>query len=304
MTLIRTLIALLACLLPAASTEEIWLTGAHITAGDLAALIPQWQAIPASTPLAPSPLPGISRRVTRSQLLSWARTHGVDAMEATVPADLLVERKTRRLDQAEFLAIIHEAIGRKYAQTLEAVRFHPEGFIEPIVPAGPLKFDVAGALTLNQTRTTRLRWTEPGGRTGGANIRGRVEITADYLRAKSDIAAGAELRPSDIETVRGPLPGLAKTYISRVAEFSGMASRHQISSGDPIVREDLIPAIVVHRGDLVELRLTSGAVRLRTSARAEQDGSIGASVRCKNLQSNRLIEATVLSARVVEVNER
>jgi flagella basal body P-ring formation protein FlgA len=221
-----------------------------------------------------------------------------------LPASLLVERKTRRLDQAEFLAIIHQAISQKYDRPVEGVRFHPEGFVEPIVPAGPLAFHVAGALALNQNRTTRLRWTEPGGRTGGANIRGRVEVSGEYLRAKRDIEAGEELHSSDFEAAKGPLPGLAKTYLTDTAELAGMASRRQIAQGDSIVREDLVPATVIHRGDLVELRLRSGSVLLRTAARAEQDGSIGGSVRCKNLQSNRLIEATVLSARVVEVNER
>ena len=114
MTMTRTLIALFISLLTLSGADQIWLTSAQITAGDLAALIPQWQAIPASTPLAPAPLPGVSRRVTRSQLISWARVHGVEAVEATLPASLLVERKTRRLDQAEFLEIIHEAIRQKY----------------------------------------------------------------------------------------------------------------------------------------------------------------------------------------------
>ena len=237
-------------------------------------------------------------------MLSWARTHGVETVEGMLPASLLVERKTRRLDQAEFLAIIHQAISQKYDRPVEGVRFHPEGFVEPIVPAGPLAFHVAGALALNQNRTTRLRWTEPGGRTGGANIRGRVEVSGEYLRAKRDIEAGEELHSSDFEAAKGPLPGLAKTYLTDTAELAGMASRRQIAQGDSIVREDLVPATVIHRGDLVELRLRSGSVLLRTAARAEQDGSIGGSVRCKNLQSNRLIEATVLSARVVEVNER
>jgi len=304
MTMTRTLIALFICLLSVSGADQIWLTSAQITAGDLAALIPQWETIPASTPLSPAPLPGVSRRVTRSQLISWARVHGVEAVEGTLPASLLVERKTRRLNQAEFLAIIHQAISQKYDRPVEGVRFHPEGFVEPIVPAGPLAFHVAGALALNQNRTTRLRWTEPGGRTGGANIRGRVEVIGEYLRAKRDIEAGEELHSSDFEAANGPLPGLAKTYLTDTVELAGVASRRQISQGDPIVREDLVPATVIHRGDLVELRLRSGSVLLRTAARAEQDGSIGGSVRCKNLQSNRLIEATVLSARVVEVNER
>ena len=69
MTSLR-LFALLPATAPLLSADvRMRLSSGHLTAGDLATVIPEWGKIPASTALAPAPLPGVNRRVTRSQLI-------------------------------------------------------------------------------------------------------------------------------------------------------------------------------------------------------------------------------------------
>ena len=140
----RRVVLLLALACPSEAEVRISLTGGRITAGDLAAVMPRWSELEPSTQLGPAPLPGVYRRVSRGQLMAWARFHGLELEPEQVPEQLLLVREMRRLSSAECLEIIRRAVSRRYGRAVEDVRFTPEDFVQPLVPAGPLDFSAVG----------------------------------------------------------------------------------------------------------------------------------------------------------------
>ena len=74
-----------------------------------------------------------------------------------------------------------------------------------------------------------------------------------------------------------------------------------MKTGDTLEKRMLEQALLVKRGDLLELRYHSPAVVLRTAARAEESGASGEVIRCRNLQSGASVRARILDARQVEV---
>ena len=63
----------------------------------------------------------------------------------------------------------------------------------------------------------------------------------------------------------------------------------------------LLDTPLVRRGDLIELALRSKSIRLRVPARAEEAGSLGDRIACRNLESGRRVVATIVDQKRAEV---
>jgi flagella basal body P-ring formation protein FlgA len=63
----------------------------------------------------------------------------------------------------------------------------------------------------------------------------------------------------------------------------------------------LVKAQTVRRGDLIHLEVIAGAIRLQVPARAEQAGSIGDLIVCRNLDSGRRISAKLVTPKIAQV---
>jgi flagella basal body P-ring formation protein FlgA len=57
----------------------------------------------------------------------------------------------------------------------------------------------------------------------------------------------------------------------------------------------------IRRGDLIQLQLRAGGILLQTPGRAEQNGSVGDRITCRNLDSGRRVTATVVEPKLAEV---
>ena len=63
----------------------------------------------------------------------------------------------------------------------------------------------------------------------------------------------------------------------------------------------LLDTPLVQRGDLIELAWKSKSIRRRVPARAEEAGSLGDRITCRNLESGRRVVATIVDQKRAEV---
>ncbi len=160
---------------------------------------------------------------------------------------------------------------------------------------GPQRFD----LTIEGQQ-------EPAHVTMDANVR----IIAPVVVAVHALARGAVIREGDVELKQ--LAGT--TYPWSVEKISGAlhaveeAVGHElvrpISAGAAVPSDCLRPPLSVHRGEVVTVYAQSGAIRIRTNARAHDEGSVGDLVAVESLLNRSTYYARVSGIREVEVYAR
>ena len=286
----------------AASIVRLALEHDRLTAGDLARVIPEWKAAPAHELLGFAPLPGIDRRVPKGQLLGWGKRLGLDLQPASLPDVVLVSRRMRPLTEAEAKTALAAAIAQRHGLDIAQVRVKLHDFEASPVPTGVLRFEANIPLTqLNEPRPVPLRWKDGSGRSATIWLRATVVAMGPYAVASESLPAGTTLQPEDFVFQTGPLPGDPKRYIATPQQVMGMTLKHPLKEGEPLLRSSLARHRTVRRGDLLELQLKSRAIQLRVPGRAEQSGSVGETIACRNLETGQRISAVIVDSKHAEV---
>ena len=300
-----TAILALACTPAFASPSEavrIEVASDRIHAGDLAAAMPQMREAAAGAVVGLAPLPGIERRVSRGELLRWARELGIEVDAGSLPEAVVVSRKMRRLTGEQVREMVVQSIVERYHVAPEQVDVELHSFSEPLMPDEPLDFELATALNrLGRPMTLTLRWTNTQGRSGNVSFRATARVRGVHAVAREEMQARTEITAGDFAFREGFLPGDPEEYLTTNEQLEGMQMKQDIKTGEALEKRMLAPALTVKRGELIELHFRSRAVVLRTPARAEQSGATGEVIRCRNLQSGSTVQARILDARQAEV---
>lgn len=96
-------------------------------------------------------------------------------------------------------------------------------------------------------------------------------------------------------------PGATAGALSTPDEAVGMETRAWLQSGKPIMADDLAPAAVVERNQLVSMRFRKGALEITTEGRALERAAPGEPLRVMNLSSRSVVTARAVGPGVVEV---
>ena len=277
--------------------------GERVTAADLASVDSRWAALPASTPVVWAPAPGLARELPRSELNRLAARHGLadaDGRAATFP--VRISRRMRPLEAAEAEAALAASLAARYRIPPEDIAVELVGFRAPRVPAAGVTLRSNAVLGPGApTVTAPLGWASEGRRSGTVWVRARIEAWGRWAAAARPIAARTPITAADLVWSQGPLPAPPDRWALEPGMVEGQVLARAVVAGERIDRRWVVPAEAVGRGDLVELRWRGPGVELRAPARAEQAGSLGQSIRVRNLASGRNLTARVAGAGVAEV---
>lgn len=84
--------------------------------------------------------------------------------------------------------------------------------------------------------------------------------------------------------------------VNDLDDIIGLTPRRTLVANKPIRRTDITPRIVIRKGDQIQVSLRTGSMTLTTRGIALQAGAVGASIRIRNVNSRKIIEATVTNA--------
>lgn len=264
------------------------LASERILAKDLAAVLPEFSALPPQTELASAPPPGSRRTFHAPELASLAERYSLPAAGLH---EICFEWPMERLDPARVVQAMQSALG-----IADAAIEIAETSLYP-VPRGRLEFsrERLGAPASPAQRSPVL-W--PGEVVYGSDRRfaiwARVRITAsctrlvavENLRAGQPIEARAVARKTEKCFPRG---GDAAAR----DEVEGMQPLRPIAAGQEVRLDQLAPPNDINRGELVSVEVRAGAAHLSFTGRAESAGRAGDPVSIRNLQSNRVFQARV-----------
>ncbi len=282
-------VALLTLFLVASAFGQavIDITSPNVTAGSLAAEVAAFAQADPGAVVARAPAPGVSRRVPQAELQRWANSLGLEPV--SLPEELTLRRAMRRLTSAEIEAVARDEINAGDV-SVEILSAHM-----PSIPSGEIELEcLCSRLALNQPTPLRLRWREPGGRTGVELVQAVLRVEGRWLEAATNLPAGAELTASDVVEQRGPLPAL-DAYLTTEQLDEQFSLVRFVKAGQPLTADLARPVPLVSRGDLVELRYEVGGIRLRSPGRAEASGGRGEVILFHNVATGGRVSARVVN---------
>ncbi|MGD0517958.1 MAG: flagellar basal body P-ring formation chaperone FlgA [Thermoguttaceae bacterium] len=129
----------------------------------------------------------------------------------------------------------------------------------------------------------------------------QVIVPSAVVAAVHSLSRGAVIRESDLALVRdAPREGESGVYHS-IEEVAGKQAARAVPDGKIIAPDDLQAPLLVHKGDVVTVYARSAGIRVRTIARARDDGSLGDLVTMETMQDRKPYQARVCGAREAEV---
>jgi len=272
---------------PALLRNSVHVSGDTITVGDL------WDnAGPkADTPLARAPQAGRKIILEARWLSAVAQAYGVDWKPLTLSDRAVVERATRTVSD--------ERIQQELLQALQNYGVPPDAEVDlanrqPIVVASEDPDTIAIHDLVYDDRLARFSATleTPAGSADAIRTRisGRVFVTTKIPVLTHAVNTGDIITVADLDfrpnRSNNPRPDL----LTDPKRLIGQSARHLIQAGVPILAQDVQRPLVITKGSMVTLTLTSGAMTLTTQGRAIEDGALGDTVRVTNTSSNMTVE--------------
>lgn len=133
------------------------------------------------------------------------------------------------------------------------------------------------------------------------SVRTRIEVLQDVVTAARMLPAGTVLAEGDIRTVRRWVRRIHPHSLPSIDATSGKRLTMQVASGVEILATMLKEIPLVKKGKMVKIVFDNGPMQIVTVGLSEEDGVAGNIVRVKNITSNKIIYARVLSDSVVEI---
>jgi len=164
----------------------------------------------------------------------------------------------------------------------------------------PLSASIAGDGQLRDRTTVGVR-CEAGAR-WAIYLSAALASEFPVLVAQHALARGAAPLASDFDTVTRRLPGLSSNYVSDATRLAGQHLRRPLAQGEALTADALAIAAVVRRGQQLTLLAHTSGMDVRVTVVALADGRPDELIKVQNPASQRIVEATVRSAQLVEIS--
>lgn len=271
---------------------------------DLAAAIPLFRAANAESVIGFSPFPGTTRVLASRDILLAARRFGLAFATGEPVPSVCVQRVVQPLSMQDLNAALWSALG---AGTGEEVQLEIVEFSNKPLPLGRLVFQLNGLNRppANQPGTAVI-WTGKLMYDGHSSLsvwaKVRVSVKRQVFLAKRAISETHLIRDDDIVTAlvtEFPWPASPPLPSSAIV---GKVARHTIPAGTRISPDALDEADAVRPGDIVHVKVISGAAIISLDAVAQSSGTKGERILVHNLSTGKPFRAVIEDREHVIVN--
>jgi flagella basal body P-ring formation protein FlgA len=264
----------------------IALSGAHITAGDLAKALTAFVPADPAAVLSPAPAPGIARVFHPAEL---ERLLASMSVPATAPlTDICFERFIAPLSGAAVLEAMRAALVTAATIELIEVSHFPAPDGEIVFPRGSLGLSGSsnGALWRGFVRYD-------DGRKFQIWARVKIRMPVTRMIAVETLQQGQPIRSAQVklETV-DDAPNRYATP-QTLENVEGFIPRRTISADSPVRADSIDPPMEIVKGDRVTVRVHSGLAELTFNVEATTSGRRGEGISLKNPGSGRTFRARI-----------
>ncbi|MBI1900470.1 MAG: flagellar basal body P-ring formation protein FlgA [Planctomycetia bacterium] len=145
------------------------------------------------------------------------------------------------------------------------------------------------------------------GRTWQRNVEARVTLPPLAVVAAEALSKGTILRAEHLELQPAPVPKTTGTrprptgFLVRLEDAVGRELLQTVAAGQSLDEKMLRRPILVTKGELVTVSVTCEGVRIRTAARAKEDGAQGDVIQVESTLDRRTYQVRVSGLGTVEV---
>lgn len=135
-------------------------------------------------------------------------------------------------------------------------------------------------------------------------VSAEVRLPQPVIVAQRAIPRGALITAADValqHVEQPPVASQRRAPIATVEELIGMESTRAIQAGEVISSDQVRAPLLVKRGDAVTVVSQGGGIRVRTTAKATQEGARGDLVQVESLETKEKYDARVTGLREVSV---
>lgn len=128
-----------------------------------------------------------------------------------------------------------------------------------------------------------------------------VETETSILVLRRALARRSPVAAEDVELQTRRLPGIESGFITDLGNLTGHRLRRALPAGTPLTAAELVPDVLVRRGQQVTLLAASGSIEIRAQGHALTEGGASDHVRVQNVNSLKVVEGVVESDGTVRV---
>jgi flagella basal body P-ring formation protein FlgA len=254
----------------------------RIVAGDIAPAVPDLASLPADTPLALAPAPGVQRVFRVPELQRLAARFNVTASPAS---DVCFERPLSPINPARMLEAMQRQLPEARIEILEHSRFN--------VPEGEMEFPLTGLRTGPVVDLWNGAVRYAVGRRFVIWAKVKVVAPAQRVIAVESLKSGQVIGAAQLRMeTRESFPA-AGVFAASIKEAAGHLLRHPVAAGEAIQKQWLQNPLDVSRGDTVHVEVRSGSAVLQFEGQAETGGSAGQNISVLNPSSKKRFLARV-----------
>lgn len=260
--------------------------------------------IVANVPVFRSPALGQTGTIPAAQVLDAVRAHALVGIDPGSVSEVTVTRASRAVPAGEIETLLTSALAKSYALgkaadiSLSFTRSLRTLHLEP---------SQTGALAVDQ-----LRFDSRSGRFDGfvtvagapsfqLRLSGIATVTTETVELLRPFARGEIIKLSDVALRRVPRAQVTPETITNPDQAIGMAARSAIKAGQPVRTADLMKPELVERGEAVTIIYQSPGLMLAVRGKATDGGAEGDMIDVVNLQSKRVVRATIIGRGQVAV---
>lgn len=275
-----------------------------LTLGDLVAGLP---AGVASQPAFRAPALGETGTIQTGRIIEAVRAQGVEEVIDGGSAQVVVTRAARRIGMQDIEAAVRKGLEERFSADSRALSLVLDNGAPSILVEPELRGQLQVQDIIYDARSRRLSATLmlPGSaamRLKPVRVVGQMVETVEVVVPLRNINRGEIIQAGDIMIERRPRETAANDAVVETSAAVGKAARRLLASGQLLRANDLQRQELVAKNEVITVVYQAPGLMLTMRGRAQEAGAQGDIISVMNIQSKKILQATVIGQGRVAVN--
>jgi flagella basal body P-ring formation protein FlgA len=264
--------------------------GAAIKVGDI---VPRCKAPVCDVAVAPAPLPGRTRVVSRRDVHDAINRAGLQAEGLRIPARKRVTRPAKTVGERELRDVIAQAVVEILPDDVKLENLGRVSKVE--VPAKGFEVQARwpGAESFRRRVSIPVDLLADGVRFRTIQVAAQLVLEAEIPVAARPLERGAVVSARDIVWAKVRLDTPTNHLATQERDIVGRQLSNGLGKGMPFTARTLTRVPIIRRGQRLTVASVQGLVRVKTTGEAKQDGAVGERIRVLLMPAGRLVWAEV-----------
>lgn len=253
--------------------------------------------------LAKAPKPGKERIFSKKYLRQTLKVNRLGGYWS-IPDEIRIKRGSALVTRSQVSSLFNEAVLMHTGLPAEQVNV-PEISMKAdlLIPSGKpeLKMSFSPGETFMGRATAKLEILVNGKRYRHYYVTGKVSLYGMAVVAQREIKSGELIDAGDVELTRVVISKAPPSTITDLDDCMGMVVRATIRKGSLLSENQVEAPILVRRGDMINLIVDTGNLRIETRAIAKQDGRRKQVIKVLNIGSKKVVYGQVVSGDEVRI---